>query len=352
VKRFLPSVILASLVFSLASPVRAQGTGHAEASSEFKSLMRKGITEYRKGNLEDARQALSEAWEIRQENDLAATLAEIEMKLGRFRDAANHWEYYIETLPPDRTEAEQRLAECRSRLGRVRVAAEPAGAAVFIDGREIGQAPLRSDVWLEPGEHTFESRLAGQTSPMKRLPVAPGDALVVALDHTKASATDTASTTTSVASTAKAPGAAPETDRGSGGISGATVALIAGSVLTATAAGIGIGFTLKVGAADDDVSDLRHRMANQPGAEGNSYCNPTPGTPVPTECKDLVDKLDERDSSRRIALGSFIGAGAIAVGTVVTYLLWPSEKAESAGSRRVVVLPFASAPGASVRVRF
>jgi hypothetical protein len=344
------ALALCLLTFGLAVPARA------DSADEFKALMRKGITEYRNGNLEDARQALARAWTLRQENELAATLAEVEMKLGRFRDAAQHWEHYIQTLPPDRTEAEQRLSECRRRLGSVRVAAEPDGASVFVDGREVGRAPLRSDVWLDPGEHTFESRIDGRVSPMRRLAIGPGDALVITLEV--GPGTTSAGVPGSGRKGAGAPGGAPavapgpEVDRGSGGLSGGAVVLIAGSVLTATATGLGVGFTLKAGGADDDVTRLRQRIATQPGAGDHSYCSPPSGTPLPTECGDLVDKLDERDSSRRIALGSFIAGGVLGVGTVVTYLLWPSRSAADAGSPPVAVLPFAAGPGASLRLRF
>lgn len=338
---------------SSSAPAWAQVT--SPDAAEFKGLMRKGITEYRNGNFEDARQALTRAWSIRQENELAATLAEVEMKVGRFREAADHWQFYIETLPPDRTEAEQRLTECRRRLGSVRVAAEPDGAAVFVDGKEIGRAPLRSDVWLEPGDHTLELRHDGRASPMKRVAVGAGDALGVALSvDGSATVTNAPAGSGAPVGVAGAPGqGSPEVDSGSGGgLPTSSIVLIAGSVLTATATGLGIGFTLKAGAADDDVTTLRERIAKQPGASGHSYCNPPAGTAVPTDCGDLVTKLDERDSARRIALGSFIGAGVLGVGTVVTFLAWPSEKTAGAGGPRVAVLPFEKAPGASLRVKF
>jgi hypothetical protein len=41
----------------------------------------------------------------------------------------------------------------------VNISAEPAGAEVWIDGKFEGRAPLR--VYVNPGEHRFESRLAG-----------------------------------------------------------------------------------------------------------------------------------------------------------------------------------------------
>src|ERR1700742_4017684 len=106
--------------------------GDRDASSTddaaIKELMRTGIGEYRKNHLEAARTAFASAWELRHHTAIAASLADVEMKLGRFRDAAEHWQYYLASSPPDRAEAEAQLAECSKHVGRIDVTVEPAAA--------------------------------------------------------------------------------------------------------------------------------------------------------------------------------------------------------------------------------
>ncbi len=348
--------LLASGVVSAWSPSAAAqhptgskgpAVARADDEQEFAALMRQGIAEYRSGNLEGARQDLLRAWDLQKDKDLAATLAEVEMKLGRYRDAAEHWERYINALPPDRADAEQRLAECRRHMGSVRVAGEPGGAVVFVDGREVGAVPLRTDVWLEPGEHAFELRLGAITSPIRRTLVAAGDRLAVSLSVAPGSAgtATPGQAEPSLRPTPPPPTGVPSDAGGSG--SGATWVLLGGGVLTAAAAGIGVGYTLRASAADGRVSDTRAAIARKEGMSGatHSYCAPPAGELVPPECTKLNADLDVRDRSHTTALGAFVAAGVLGVGTVVTYLVWPS------GAAAAVAVQWRG-PGATVSVAF
>jgi hypothetical protein len=86
-----------------------------------------------------------------------------------------------------------------------------------------------------------------------------------------------------------------------------------------------------------------------------SYCssnaNGVPRTPPPT-CGEFSAELDKEDQSRSIALGAFIAGGALAVGTALTYVLWPSSDAK--GDVGLTVRPGAGgAPGgATCRMTF
>jgi len=45
--------------------------------------------------------------------------------------------------------------------GNLVVRANVAGAAVFVDGRQVGTTPLDEPLALAPGKHTFDVRAAG-----------------------------------------------------------------------------------------------------------------------------------------------------------------------------------------------
>ena len=148
------------------APVASAADPHADAvasdastAREAKDFARAGIAHYRAGRLEEARDAFAKAWALKPSSELAASLAEVEMRLDRYADAAEHWTYYIQNLPPDRTEAEYQLAECRKHLGSVRVAVDTPGALVSLDGKVLGPAPLRVDLWVSPGSHVFDAKV-------------------------------------------------------------------------------------------------------------------------------------------------------------------------------------------------
>src|SRR4051812_13044301 len=78
----------------------------ADTKATVKELMHTGVAAYRKKDFEAARTAFAKAWKLKPHSDIAAALADVEMKLGRYRDAAGHWDYYLNYHPPDLDEAQ------------------------------------------------------------------------------------------------------------------------------------------------------------------------------------------------------------------------------------------------------
>jgi hypothetical protein len=332
-------------------PFVSAPAGGEEADLEFRKLMRTGLTEARKGNLEAAHNAYAEAWKIRADVDLAALLAQTEMKLGRFREAAEHWDFYLNNRPPDRATAELKLAECRKRLGQIHVSADTPGAKVYLDDRELGSAPLQTDVWVDPGVHSLIARLNHESSPERTITIAAGETQGVTLLVTPPSPP---------AQLQKPlpppPSPAPANQQAdTSGMSPKTIVLISGGVLTAAAIGMGIGFTLKYNAAKQEADRLTPIIASKampPYDSPTNYCVPPPGV-RPDECTELAQKADERQSAAYVAIGSWVAAGVFAAGTTAAYFLWPAarDKAEHA---RVEATPLLFGPvrGLAVRVTY
>jgi tetratricopeptide (TPR) repeat protein len=349
--------VVALIVLSVGAGPRVawgQGKDQAAATAEadgdakrFNELMRAGIAEYRKGNREAAREAFSQAWAIKPTKELAASLAEIEMALGRFHDAALHWEFYIQNLPPDRAAAEKQLEECRRHLGSIEVSVDTPGATVLLDGKALGPAPLRVPIWVEPGMHAVSARLNDELVKEQQVSVAAGEVRSVALRFAGAESGSRP------AEPAPAARVQADTTPDAGGVSGRTLFLIGGSVLTVAAAGIGVGFTLKGNAAHDDAEALRNQIVGPEAGAGSASLCSLPPSERPASCDDYLGKLDERDQARNIALGSFIAAGALGAGTVLGYVFWPKAKPANKGAG-LSVSPVASrgAYGAQVDLRF
>ncbi len=82
---------------------------------------------------------------------------------------------------------------------------------------------------------------------------------------------------------------------------------------------------------EDDVELLQRELAasSDPNLTGSSsQCRPPSGEP-PKGCTDLRDALDAMDTARHRATGSFIAAGAFGVATIATYLLWPASESRT-----------------------
>ena len=121
--------------------------------------MNKGNAEYVQKNWEAARDDYRKSWDIKHHYTIAANLADVEIKLGHYAEAAGYLKYVLANIPDnkpgERKIAEQQLLECKSHLTVVRVASDVADATVLVDGRDVGQTPLREELLLESGKHVI-----------------------------------------------------------------------------------------------------------------------------------------------------------------------------------------------------
>jgi tetratricopeptide (TPR) repeat protein len=315
--------------------------GPTQASVDKASeLMNQGVAQYSKGNLEGARQAFLEAFELAPHHTIASNLAEVEIKLGRYREASEHLNYVLRSLPPnaadERESAEKDLGQCRERVGVVRVAVSVQGAAVILDGKEIGTAPLETELWLDPGEYVVEARHTGYQPASARVVAKPGESHEVKLSLGALPASGLRD----------APPERHDEVEADSGMQPKTLVLIGGGALTVAAATVGTIFLVKSGAASDDAEAALAQITKEaPGpAADNMACLLEPDE-RPKACATLTEAQNDEKVFKNVAIGGFIAAGALAVGTVATYLLWPDEKAKSARGvrtpgRRLTVAPW------------
>jgi hypothetical protein len=321
--------------------------------AKIRESMRTGATEYRKSNLEGARQAFATAWEIMPRPEIAAALADVEMKLGRYRDAAAHWDYYLRSEPTDRADAAARLDECRSHLAAVRLELDPAGAELEVDGAPVPTNGRGETVWLDPGAHTFAARYEGRAPLVKRLELTAGQDVRLDLVLVPASTTPSAVPVAARSPVVPTQASGLPTDSSRNGLKPRTIVVIGGATLTAVAAGLGGWFLLKRADATSAHDQLLREVEqeNPQGALTSSAC--VDGPQRPAKCTALSSKTDELDRHGNWALGSFIGAGVLGAATVVTYMLWPGAE-ERTEARVPVVAPFSErgAHGVQLRMAF
>jgi tetratricopeptide (TPR) repeat protein len=329
---------------ALATETRSDPTTAADAglAREAKELTRAGIAHYRAGRLDEARAAFAKAWSLKPSSELAASLAEVEMKLDHYADAAEHWTYYIQNLPPDRTEAEYQLAECRRHLGSVRVAVDTPGALVSLDGKVLGPAPLRVDLWVSPGSHVFDAKIAERAPATQHISIGPGEAQLVSLELGRVAPPERPVTAPTPDESGKTP------PSHAGGSAAKTVVIVSGTTLALAGVGLGVGFTLKANNAGEEANAIRDEL-HQSGATASS-CAQASTAPLSDLCPRYGAKLDEQKTAKNIAIGTFAAGGAMAVGTLLAVLLWPADSPRQHAESLRVNVTRVSRDGAFVTV--
>lgn len=341
-RKALLSTLILGFALSSAAPVWA---GNSDRAAE---LMNQGVAQYSKGNLVAAREAFLEAFKLAPHHTIASNLAEVEIKIGKYREASEHLNYVLKSLPASATEerasSEKDLAQCRERLSVVRVAVSVQGAAVTLDGKSVGNAPLETELWLEPGEYVVEARHAGYEPAAERVSVKAGESreIMLALGELLAS------------------NSAPTADdyrgeiRPSSGLSAKTAVVIGGSILTVAAAAVGTVFLVKKNSASEDADKaLAQIKIEEPDRwEDGEACRLVPEE-RPAACATLLDAQNDEKVFKNVAIGGFIAAGALGVGTAVTYLVWPDKKSSSATPRsRVAFVPWIDRNARGVTAEF
>lgn len=333
-----------------AAPPQTATAPSAAETDAVRDLMRTGVAEYKKGNLQAARDAFLQAWAIKPHYAIAASLAEVEMALGQYRSTAEHLEYYLANLPAElaekRTAAETQLAEVKKHLTILRVTADSPDATIYVDG--VAVEPGR-ELHLEPGPHVLVAERGSVRTKPREVVFAAGQTLDERLETKPAEPVPVAAP--------PQPMPAPSstaTPRDSGVHAPASV-LIVGGALTLVAVGIGVGYSLDASSARSEADRLAEetaRAGNPTDVARNAQCAPASGTP-PAACAELQDNLAHANRSQDIALGSFIAGGVLAAGTLAAYFLWPKKDAGSEHAR-VRVAPWLDrrAGGSTVTVAF
>jgi hypothetical protein len=163
------SLCVAVLGLALSSSALAQPPAPAasdtDVSVQAMQLYNEGLKAAKLFQWDKARTFYLGAWRVQQHWQIAANLGRAEVKVGKHRDAAEHLAYFLREAPKiepeDRTKTEELLEQAKAKVGTLKITARPDGAEIRIDGASIGTAPLKGDVFVEPGGHLFEARLAG-----------------------------------------------------------------------------------------------------------------------------------------------------------------------------------------------
>ena len=258
-------------------------------------LFARGNDAFDKGQLDEAYSLYQQAWALKRTYDIAGNLGQVELKLGKFRDAAEHLDFTLRLFPPtgksEPREAIRRAFDAaRKEVGALVVTVNVEGAKVSVDGKEIGLSPFDAPVFVEPGKRSIEASLEAHLPTRISIDIAKNESRDVGLSLTPKNQP-------------------PPPPRN-------VPLLITGFGLSLAAAGTGIGLMIVAtdkGTAADTL--LRDLVTSDP--DGKCPCGSD------AERARLKSLRQDHDLFFNVAVGMFVGAGVLAAGATA-YALTPS----------------------------
>lgn len=283
----------------------APATGYAaEGNTPVGELFDQAQAAFAKGDKQAAYTAYLKAWGLQKSYDIAGNLGNVELRLGKHRDAAEHLSYGVTNFPPTGEPSllrvmKQKLAETQKEIGRVTVRVSVAGVRVRVNGREVGISPLSEEAYVEPGEVVVEGELAGCEPARMVGRVGKGEAVemkVVMIESKKPNF----------------------------GI------LIAGGAVTVAGLGAGIGLLV---AGNSKIVDADEERASF--QKSGLAC---PNAAIATQCKSVRETLSSASTLHNASVGMFIGANVVNLATIVLMLspLGKTAGVPKAGRTRLV----------------
>ena len=324
------AILLSSFVGVLASasPSHAQPSPSTPAKSEGDALTKKarqlyaeGVKAYQQAKWEEARASFLAAWALAKHYTIAGNLADCEMRLGLYRDAAEHLAYYVREVVKDDTSttderkaAQRNYDDARAKVASLLVRVNLPAAEVYVDEKLIGKSPLVDLLFLDTGSHVLEARSEGYPSIKATVDAKPGMSREIALALKRADVV---------------PPVLPPSARLS------PVWIVVSGALAAGGLGAGIGLTAAANGKSTDAKTRRGQVGS------GSACFAQPSSPT---CVTLQSAADSKNALSNFAMISFIAGGAFAL-TSAGLGMWSASSPKTGATVRVAPVVGASQGG-------
>ncbi|MGK4002873.1 PEGA domain-containing protein [Sorangium sp. So ce1036] len=359
-------VSIALLAPASRAQTSAETPGAAEAEAltdKARQLYDEGLAALNQSRWVEAHASFLAAWRIERHYQIASNLGVAELRLGKYRDAAEHLSWYLREAPATRVTQRQRaevlLKEALAKVAAITVKTEPEGAEVTVDGAEMGRTPLALPVFLEPGQHMIQAELDGYKPAQERIEPKAGDVVgmklyLVRRDAEEPAAVEAPGTTGPRAASEPGPagttGPRAASEPGPAKLPETTVVppaerswvpMIALGAASVVGLGVGVGMTMASNNANDEA---RAQSRSIQGAGGQCI---EPSTAFTVRCAELNRLGAKADGLGDAAFGSYVASGVSAL-AALTYALWPRRAATN--STEVSVLPNVDLHGSGIIV--
>lgn len=319
-------------------PVEGPDVADAALSQEARTLRHRGMKAQNERDYKTAYAAYTAAWNVSKSYALAANLGFVEVKLGRYRDAAEHLSFALREAPKvdddhDRLLVEKDLAEAKKYIATISFSVTPNDSYVMINRKEIGKASTLQTVFLDPGQIECQARYGERLSERRELKLEPGVALEIRLtiperpsgvaasppDHTSKSSEETAPGTKPVPDLSRRPEAAGDPNASDG-----RDRFTAGPRLPVILTGAGIAVAgLVVGLAEGAVasSAAKDRDNAARAMPQESPCVLAGPDKYATGCATASDADQRWQTAHNLSVAGYIAGGIAAAGSIAYYFL-------------------------------
>ncbi len=280
---------------------------------EVEALVRHGVELRQRGDdagaLAEFQRALGRSGEPR----VLAQLALAEQALGRWLDADRHLRAALLSshdpwIVRNRSSLRQAEEQLEAHLGRLRVAGAVEGAEVYANDERVATLPMAEPARVAAGTNVVEVRAPGYVAMTRRVQVEPGQESRETFAFVREA--PVAASPRSLQLGSMATTRAPELARG-----GDAQRALAWVTLATGAAGIGVGvFALA----------RRGGLVTRYDEHRDPECPGTDSATQPTVCAGFLDDIG---AMQALAIGGFVGGGALSLlSTVLFATLPPSEE--------------------------
>ena len=301
-----PFLLTTALTALLSSSAFADGS---VAVDEAELRFREGKQLFDSGHYEAAHVKFLEACAAHPTRRCSRNLGLTEYRLGKHSEAAQHLREYLqdpESSKDDNVGLLRNLyGEETGKVAQLRVFAKD-GAAVKLDDRALGRAPLGYSVFVEPGKHVVGAKLE-QDERSQPVDVKANQVLEIDL-RPVGDTTPGPGKVDPIFSTPLGTIVKTESYRPTAGY--VVPGVLAGLGLVGVAVGIGFG------AASQGAKDVRDATATR------GLC----GNPTVPQCQSYTDRIDTINADSTLSIVGYVSGLTLLAASVVSFLVWPKHE--------------------------
>lgn len=318
-----------------AQPSSPQVASSPNAGARADDLFKAGMSDVKQQKWVEAEAKFLAAFSLNRSYDIAANLGQTQYRLGKYREAAEHLAFAVKSWPivgkrEPREAAVKRLEELRKLVASVTVHVNVPGATVLVDGKEVGQAPLADEVFVDPGPRTIEVKLAGYKDAKQTVEAAKGSSQEARLALIASVPSEGPPGDSVPMNSARIWGRSRRSEE-SGLFDGKSpVWMGMGIGVAALGFGLGIGGAVASNNNAGTADSIRGPLAER---DGPGACKEASNA---EPCAELRSAFETSGTYRTVSIAGFSLAGAAVVGTLI-YVLLPVDNAELRGVRASAV---------------
>ncbi|WP_437634704.1 hypothetical protein [Sorangium sp. So ce854] len=311
-------------------PARAEDRNPASARSDG-SIVKDHLRHARRaralGKWTEAHAAYKAAFEAidttsvteREFAEIAGELGLSELKLRKFRDAAEHLAWSLErrkALSP----AQQRafadgLAKAVPFLATLYLSVDPPDAEVFVGGKSIGRPRRTYTLFFEPGKHMVRALAPGRGESTQTLDAQAGTERIMTFQLLRSAECRAKDAAPAVPEPASAPPPVRPQPSGPPASSWPATLRIAGIAATTATLSTGTLLMIRAASLDGDLGERRDGL-NRGAPSSGSTCWQASDRPA---CDDLLRLQDERNLSAGVGTALLIAGGVLGAATAASF---------------------------------